>query len=105
MATPLAELRDVRHVFPGSAGGETHVALENMTAAIDPGVITGVIALAAGTLGAWLVVKYVFDVGLVFDAGAALFTVIGGGAATLLFGLVAAWAALSAKPAALLRAP
>ncbi|MBS0278170.1 MAG: ABC transporter permease [Proteobacteria bacterium] len=69
------------------------------------GVITGAIALAAGTLGAWLVVKYVFDVDLVFDAGAALLTVVGGGAATLLFGLGAAWAALSAKPAALLRAP
>jgi putative ABC transport system permease protein len=69
------------------------------------GIITGLIALAAGTLGAWLVVKYVFDVDLVFDAGAALLTVVGGGAATLLFGLGAAWAALSAKPAALLRAP
>ncbi|HEY8949567.1 MAG TPA: FtsX-like permease family protein [Rhizomicrobium sp.] len=69
------------------------------------GVITGAIALAAGTLGAWLVVKYVFDVDLVFDAGAALLTVAGGGTATLLFGLGAAWAALSAKPAALLRAP
>jgi putative ABC transport system permease protein len=61
------------------------------------GVITGAIALVAGTLGAWLVVKYVFEVDLVFDAGAALLTVVGGGAA--------AWAALSAKPAALLRAP
>ncbi|MGN6516362.1 MAG: ABC transporter permease [Rhizomicrobium sp.] len=69
------------------------------------GVITGAIALAAGTLGAWLVVKYVFDVNLVFDTGAALLTVVGGGTATLLFGLAAAWAALSAKPAALLRAP
>jgi len=69
------------------------------------GIITGAIALAAGTLGAWLVVKYVFEVDLVFDASAALLTVAGGGAATLLFGLGAAWAALSAKPAALLRAP
>jgi putative ABC transport system permease protein len=69
------------------------------------GVLTGLLALAAGTLGAWLVVKYVFDVGLVFSTAAALTTVVGGGAATLAFGLVAAWAALSAKPAALLRAP
>jgi putative ABC transport system permease protein len=69
------------------------------------GVLTGLLALAAGTLGAWLVVKYVFDAALVFCTTAALTTVIGGGAATLAFGLVAAWAALSAKPAALLRAP
>jgi putative ABC transport system permease protein len=69
------------------------------------GVLTGALALAAGTLGAWLVVKYVFDVALVFSASAALTTIVGGGAATLAFGLVAAWAALSAKPAALLRAP
>jgi putative ABC transport system permease protein len=69
------------------------------------GIITGAIALAAGTLGAWLVTKYVFEVDLVFDTGAALLTIVGGGAATLLFGLGAAWAALSAKPAALLRAP
>jgi putative ABC transport system permease protein len=69
------------------------------------GVLTGLLALAAGTLGAWLVVKYVFQVDLVFSASAALTTVVGGGAATLAFGLIAAWAALSAKPAALLRAP
>ena len=69
------------------------------------GVITGLVALAAGTLGAWLVTDYIFDVKLDFDFAAALLTVIGGGAATLLFGLAAAWAALSAKPAELLRAP
>jgi putative ABC transport system permease protein len=69
------------------------------------GVLTGLLALAAGTLGAWLVVKYVFDVELVFSLSAALATVVGGGIATLAFGLIAAWAALSAKPAALLRAP
>ncbi|MBS0275553.1 MAG: FtsX-like permease family protein, partial [Proteobacteria bacterium] len=69
------------------------------------GIITGAVALAAGTLGAWLVVKYVFEADLAFDAGAALLTVVGGGAATLLFGLGAAWAALSAKPAQLLRSP
>ena len=69
------------------------------------GVVTGALALAAGTLGAWLVARYVFDVRFVFDFKAALFTVAGGGLATLLFGLGAAWTALSARPAALLRNP
>jgi len=69
------------------------------------GVLTGALALGAGTLGAWLTVKYVFDVPFTFDTNAALLTVVGGGAATLAFGLIAAWASLSARPAALLRAP
>lgn len=43
MATPLAELRTIRHVFHGSARGETHVALQDISATIEPGVITGVI--------------------------------------------------------------
>jgi ABC-type antimicrobial peptide transport system permease subunit len=47
----------------------------------------------------------VLEVPLVFDWGAALLTVLGGGTATLLFGLFGAWTALSAKPAAQLRAP
>jgi putative ABC transport system permease protein len=69
------------------------------------GALTGVIALGAGTLAAWLIVKRVFDVPFVFDWGAALLTVGGGGAATLAFGLIAAWSALSARPSALLRNP
>jgi putative ABC transport system permease protein len=69
------------------------------------GLVTGILALGAGTLTAWTVAHYVFGVALVFDAGAAFATVLGGGGATLLFGLVAAWAALSARPAALLRSP
>jgi|SRR5665213_431683 len=69
------------------------------------GVLTGLLALGAGTLGAWLVVHYVFDVPFSFDMRAALLTIVGGGAATLVFGLIAAWTALAAKPAALLRNP
>lgn len=69
------------------------------------GIVTGLLALGAGTLAAWAVTHYVFDVKLVFDAGAALVTVLGGGGATLAFGLIAAWAALSARPAQLLRNP
>jgi len=41
----------------------------------------------------------------VFDLRAALLTVGGGALATLTFGLAGAWAALSARPASLLRAP
>lgn len=69
------------------------------------GALTGVIALGAGSLAAWLIVKRVFDVPLLFDWGAVLLTIVGGGAATLLFGLIAAWSALSARPSKLLRNP
>jgi putative ABC transport system permease protein len=69
------------------------------------GVVTGIIALAAGAFAAATVARDVLDIAFVFDTKAALLTVVGGGAATLLFGLVGAWAALSARPARLLRAP
>jgi len=67
------------------------------------GVATGVIALAAGTLAASLIARQILDTAFVFDARAALWTVAGGGAATLLFGLVGAIAALNSRPAARLR--
>ncbi|HEX2660327.1 MAG TPA: FtsX-like permease family protein, partial [Polyangia bacterium] len=69
------------------------------------GLVTGVLALAVGTLAASLVAEQVLEVPLTFDAGAALLTVGGGAAVTLAFGLIGAWAALSARPASLLRAP
>ena len=69
------------------------------------GLLTGVLALGAGALAADLICEQVLGVAPTFDAGAALITVVGGGAATLLFGLFGAWAALAAKPAQLLRAP
>jgi putative ABC transport system permease protein len=69
------------------------------------GALAGLIALAAGTAAAAAVAREVFDVALVFDARAVLLTVVGGGAATLAFGLASALAALSAKPAARLRSP
>ncbi len=69
------------------------------------GLLTGVLALGTGTLAADVICEQVFGIRLTFDAGAALLTVLGGGAATLLFGLVGAWAALGAKPAEQLRAP
>jgi len=69
------------------------------------GLLTGLLALGAGALAADLICEQVFEVPLVFDWGAALLTVLGGAAATLLFGLFGAWTALSDKPAAQLRAP
>jgi putative ABC transport system permease protein len=67
------------------------------------GVATGIIALGAGTLAAMVAAKEVLNIGFVFDASAILMTVLGGGAATLLFGLFGAIAALRARPAARLR--
>lgn len=69
------------------------------------GLLTGILALGAGTLAAFLIAKNVFELPFAFDAGSAFLTVFGGGAAALVFGLFAAWAALAAKPAALLRNP
>ncbi|MEJ1970682.1 MAG: FtsX-like permease family protein [Rhizomicrobium sp.] len=69
------------------------------------GVLTGLLALGTGALAAGLIAREVLEVPLSFDLGVALLTVVGGGAATLLFGLVGALSALSARPAAQLRAP
>ena len=67
------------------------------------GVATGIIALGAGTLAASLIAREILDTAFVFDAKAVLWTVAGGGAATLLFGLIGAIAALNARPASRLR--
>ena len=67
------------------------------------GLATGVIALCAGSLAAFVAAREVLNIGFVFDTKAILLTVLGGGAATLLFGLFGAIAALRARPAARLR--
>jgi len=69
------------------------------------GLATGLIALAAGTAAAQAITERVFAVAFDFDPGAVLATVLGGMIATLGFGLIAAWSALAARPAALLRYP
>ncbi|HEX4303828.1 MAG TPA: FtsX-like permease family protein [Rhizomicrobium sp.] len=69
------------------------------------GLLTGLLALATGTLAADIICEQVFEVPLTFNTGVALLTVFGGSAATLLFGLAGSWTALAARPAAQLRAP
>ncbi|HJT43200.1 MAG TPA: FtsX-like permease family protein [Rhizomicrobium sp.] len=68
------------------------------------GAATGVIALGAGTLAAWAIAFSILDVPFIFDAQAAILTVAGGGAATLIFGLLGALGALRSRPARRLRA-
>jgi putative ABC transport system permease protein len=68
------------------------------------GLITAVLALAAGTVAAWAICRFILEIGFLFDPLAALTTVAGGAAAVLLFGLAGAVAALGVKPARVLRA-
>ena len=67
------------------------------------GAATGLLALAAGTLAAWIIARTILDVPFTFDTMAVVVTVAGGGAATLLFGLLGALGALSVRPARRLR--
>jgi putative ABC transport system permease protein len=62
-----------------------------------------VAALAAGTLAAWGVARFVLDIPFVFAWASLLLTVAGGAAVTLVLGLAGGFAALSAKPARRLR--
>lgn len=68
------------------------------------GLVTGAMALAAGTAGAWAICRFILSIGFTFDLAAAAATVGGGAAAVLLFGLFGALAALGVKPARILRA-
>jgi putative ABC transport system permease protein len=68
------------------------------------GLITAILALAAGTVAAWAICHFILEIGFLFDPLAALTTVAGGAAAVLLFGLAGAVAALGVKPARVLRA-
>ncbi len=67
------------------------------------GIATGIVALGAGSLAAYLIAGQILNVPFHFSTQAVLLTVAGGGAATLLFGLAGALAALTARPAARLR--
>ncbi|WP_102225623.1 ABC transporter permease [Acidimangrovimonas sediminis] len=68
------------------------------------GAAAGVVALAAGSLGAWAVMRFVMDAPFTLEVGPALAIVLGGIAAVLLSGLVFALRPLAARPAQVLRA-
>jgi putative ABC transport system permease protein len=69
------------------------------------GLATGFVAVLAGSVAADIVTERLFAIPFRFDAVTAIGTVFAGALATLLFGLVAAWAALGTRPATLLRLP
>jgi putative ABC transport system permease protein len=67
------------------------------------GLATALFGLAAGTLGAWIVVSRVMNLGFAFDGTVAVGAVAASLAATIGFGLVDTWRALGARPAPALR--
>jgi putative ABC transport system permease protein len=68
------------------------------------GAAAGLVALAAGCLGAWAVVTFVMESSYDVAWGNALAVVLGGIAATLGAGMLFAWRPLAARPAQVLRA-
>ncbi|RUS58663.1 FtsX-like permease family protein [Pseudorhodobacter sp. E13] len=68
------------------------------------GAAAGVVAIAAGALAAWAVMRFVMEVAFIFEPISALAIVAGGVLATLLAGLAFVWRPLKARPAQVLRA-
>ncbi|HSI39962.1 MAG TPA: FtsX-like permease family protein [Xanthobacteraceae bacterium] len=66
------------------------------------GLATAAVAVAAGTLAAYLVVTRIMEIGFAWSAGAALGAVAAALALTVGFGLVGTWRALGRKPASVL---
>jgi putative ABC transport system permease protein len=67
------------------------------------GAAAGAVAIAAGGLAGWAVMRFVMDVPYVFEPVSAFAIVAGGVLATLLAGLAFAWRPLAARPAQVLR--
>lgn len=67
------------------------------------GLFSGIFALLAGTLGAYLIVEYVLDVRFQFFPGMAVVVTVLAGVGTVVVGLISSWRILAAKPAAILR--
>lgn len=68
------------------------------------GAAAGGVAIGAGALAAWVVMRFVMEVSYRFEPVSALAIVAGGILATLLAGLAFAWRPLAARPAQVLRA-
>jgi putative ABC transport system permease protein len=68
------------------------------------GAAAGGVAILAGALAGWGVMRFVMETDYVFEPVSALLIVTGGVVATLISGLVFAWGPLAARPAQVLRA-
>ncbi|MCU0910597.1 MAG: FtsX-like permease family protein [Rhodobacteraceae bacterium] len=68
------------------------------------GAVAGVVAIAAGGLAGWAVMRFVMEARFTFESVSAVLIVSGGAMATLLAGLAFAWRPLAARPARVLRA-
>jgi putative ABC transport system permease protein len=68
------------------------------------GAAAGLVALAAGTAGAWAVIRFVMEAEFDLEPVSALVVVAGGVVLTLLAGLYFSWRPLAARPAQVLRA-
>ena len=68
------------------------------------GLAAGLVALAAGCLGAWAVITFVMEGEYRIAWVNAVLVVAGGATLTLLAGLAFAWRPLAARPAGVLRA-
>jgi putative ABC transport system permease protein len=68
------------------------------------GLAAGVVAIVAGALAGWGVMRFVMEADYSFEPLSALAIVAGGIVATLLTGLAFAWGPMSARPAQVLRA-
>ena len=67
------------------------------------GAAAGTVAIAAGALAGWAVMRFVMDAPYAFEPVSAFAIVLGGALATLLAGLAFAWRPLSVRPAQVLR--
>jgi putative ABC transport system permease protein len=67
------------------------------------GAAAGVVAIVAGGLAGWAVMRFVMEVSYVFEPVSAIAIVVGGVLATLFAGLAFAWRPLAARPAQILR--
>ena len=68
------------------------------------GAAAGTVAIAAGALAGWAVMRFVMEAPYRFEPVSAFAIVVGGALATLVAGLAFAWRPLSVRPARVLRA-